>query len=96
MATKATEDEYQQVKDDLKALREDMAALTRSVAESQKANLTGLRDQLEKESREALDYARKTGDKALHDVEERITERPLLSILLMFLAGLLVGKLLDR
>lgn len=96
MATKTPEDEYQQVKDDLKALREDLAALTRSVADNQKANLSSLRDQLEKEGREAIDYARKTGDKALHDVEDKITERPLLSILLMFLAGLLVGKLLDR
>lgn len=96
MATKAPEDEYKQVRDDLAALKEDLAALTKSVTENQKSNLAGLRDQLEKEARDIFGHACKSGDKAIHDVENKITERPLLSILVMFMAGLLVGKLLDR
>lgn len=96
MDAKTTDQEYQQVKNDLKALREDFASLTKSVADSQKSNLSNLRSELEREGKEALDYARKTGDKAMHDVENKISERPFLSIVLIFLAGLLVGKLLDR
>lgn len=96
MDAKNSDQEYQQVKNDLKALREDFAALTKSVADGQKSSLSSLRSELERESKEALEYARKTGDKAMHDVEGKISERPFLSIVIMFLAGLVVGKLLDR
>lgn len=88
--------EYEQVKSDLKALREDLAKLSRSVADGQKNNFNSFRDELRREGQEALDSARGAGEKALHDVEERITQRPFLTVLILFLAGLVVGKLLDR
>lgn len=107
MEAKSAQSEYDQVKDDIRLLREDLAKLTKSVTDSQKSNISSLRDEIRRESREALDRVRKTGDealnsardvgeKAVHDVEHRIEERPFLSIIIMFLAGLLVGKLLDR
>lgn len=107
MEAKSAQSDYDQVRDDIRLLREDLAKLTKSVAESQKGNISSLRDEIRRESREALDRVRKTGDealssardvgeKAVHDVEHKIEERPFLSIIIMFLAGLLVGKLLDR
>lgn len=107
MEAKSSQPEYDQVRDDIRMLREDLAKLTKSVADSQKGNISSLRDEIRRESREALDRVRKTGDealssardvgeKAVHDVEHKIEERPFLSIIIMFLAGLLVGKLLDR
>ena len=45
---------------------------------------------------EAFNRARDASSKAVHDVEHKIEERPFLSVVLMFLAGLLVGRLLDR
>jgi ElaB/YqjD/DUF883 family membrane-anchored ribosome-binding protein len=107
MEAKSSQDEYNQVKQDLQQLRDDMAKLTRAVSDNQKSNISHLRDEIRRESREAFDQvrqkgdaalnrARDAGDKAVHDVEHKIEERPFLSVILMFLAGILVGKLLDR
>lgn len=107
MEAKSSQDEYNQVKQDLQQLREDMSKLTRAVSESQKNNISHIRDEIQRESREALDQVRQKGDEALHrakdagdkavqGVEHKIEERPFLSVILMFLAGILVGKLLDR
>lgn len=106
-AKSTTQDDYNQVKRDLQELREDLGKLTRTVSESQKSNISSLRDEIRRESREALDQVRQrgdealhrakdAGDKAFHDVEHKIEERPFLSIIVMFLAGILVGKMLDR
>lgn len=107
MEATSAKDDYSRVKDDLQLLRDDLAKLTKAVADGQKSNISSLRDEIRRESREALDSVRKRGDealhrardagtKAVHDVEHQIEERPFLSILLMFLAGILVGRLLDR
>ena len=107
MEAKSSQDEYNQVKKDLQQLRDDLATLTKTVSDSQKSNISSLRDEIRRESREAFDQVRQKGndafnrareasDKAVHDVEHKIEQRPFLSVVLMFLAGVLVGKLLDR
>ena len=107
MEAKSSQNEYEQVRQDLQQLREDLSKLTKAVADGQKSNISSLRDEIRRESREAFDQVRQHGDEAfnrardastkvVHDVEHKIEERPLLSVVLMFLAGLLVGRLLDR
>ncbi|MEQ5836059.1 DUF883 family protein [Marinobacter sp. R17] len=107
MEAQTPQDDYKRVKEDIQLLREDLAKLTRAVADGQKSNISNLRDEIRKESREALRHARErgdeafnrareAGDKAIHDVEHKIEERPFLSVVIVFLVGLLVGKLLDR
>lgn len=107
MEAKSGQNEYDQVKEDLQKLREDLSKLTKSVSEGQKNNISHLRDEIRRESREAFDQVKQRGDeainrardagsKAVDDVEHKIEQRPFLSILIMFLAGLLVGRLLDR
>lgn len=107
MEAKSSQDDYKQVKADIQALRDDLAKLTHTVSDSQKQNVSSLKDEIRRESLAALDSvrqkgdealtrARDTGDRAVHDVESRIEERPFLSIIVMFLAGILVGKLFDR
>ncbi|WP_148864297.1 DUF883 family protein [Marinobacter fonticola] len=107
MEAKNTQDDYRHVKEDLQLLRDDLAKLSRAVADGQKSNISSLRDEIRKESRDALRHARERGDEALnrardagskayHDVEHKIEERPFLSVVIMFLVGLVVGKLLDR
>ena len=104
MEAKSSQNEYEQVRQDLQQLREDLSKLTKA---GQKSNISSLRDEIRRESREAFDQVRQRGDeafnrardassKAVHDVEHKIEERPFLSVVLMFLAGLLVGRLLDR
>ena len=89
MEAKSSQNEYEQVRQDLQQLREDLSKLTKAVADGQKSNISSLRDEIRRESRDA-------SSKAVHDVEHKIEERPFLSVVLMFLAGLLVGRLLDR
>lgn len=107
MEAQSAQDDYRNVKEDIQLLRDDLAKLTKAVAEGQKGNISSLRDEIRKESRaalkaarergdEALNRAREAGDKAVHDVEHKIEERPFLSVIIVFLVGLLVGKLLDR
>lgn len=107
MEAKSSQDEYNQVKKDLQQLRDDLANLTRAVSENQKSNISSLRDEIRRESRETLDQVRQkgsdalnrakdAGDQAVKDVEHKIEERPFLSVIIMFLVGVLVGKLLDR
>ncbi|MEX2474028.1 MAG: hypothetical protein WD429_02325, partial [Marinobacter sp.] len=40
--------------------------------------------------------ARKAGDKAIEGAGHKIEERPFLTVLIAFVAGLLLGKFLDR
>lgn len=107
MEAKSNQNDYEQVREDIRKLSEDLSKLTKSVAEGQKSNISNLRDEIRRESRAAFDQVKQRGDEAIHrardagskavdDVEHRIEERPFLSIIIMFLAGLLVGRLLDR
>lgn len=107
MEAKSAQEDYGRVKEDMQLLREDLAKLTKAVADGQKSNISGLRDEIRRESRDALKHARERGDealtkardagsKAIHDVEHKIEDRPFLSVVIVFLVGLLVGKLLDR
>lgn len=107
MEAKSNQNEYEQVRADLKKLSDDLSNLTKSVTEGQKSNISSLRDEIRRESREAFDQVRQRGDeainrardagtKAIDETETKIGERPFLSIMIMFLAGLLVGRLLDR
>ena len=107
MDVKTQGSEVEALKHDLSALREDVARLTRAVSENQKSNVNSLRDELRRESKEAWQNAKKRGDEALgkakdygdrrvHEVESRIEERPFLSLLIIFLVGLVIGKLTDR
>lgn len=107
MEAKSSQSDYEQVREDIRKLSEDLSKLTKTVTEGQKSNISSLRDEIRRESREAFDQvkhrgdeainrARDAGSKAIHDTESKIEERPFLSIMIMFLAGLLVGRLLDR
>lgn len=107
MENKAAHDDYTRVKSDLTALRDDLAALTKAVASSQANSASNLKDEINKETRAVFEHLRQSGDKAIarateagtqtvESVEHKIEERPFLSIILMFLAGIVVGKMLDR
>ncbi|MBQ0832526.1 MULTISPECIES: YqjD family protein [unclassified Marinobacter] len=107
MEKQTATDDYGRVKEDLKLLREDLASLAKAVTEGQKSNANSLKDEISRETHAVLDQLRKRGDAALSrateagsktvdSVEHKIEERPFLSIILMFLAGVIVGKMLDR
>lgn len=101
------QDDYARVKEDLQLLRDDLAALTKTVGDNRSSYAGHLKDEISRETRAVLDQLRKRGDEALsratetgtktvESVEHKIEERPFLSIILMFLAGIIVGKMLER
>ncbi len=107
MDKQTAQGDYANVKEDLQVLRDDIAALSKTVADGQRDRANNLKDEISRETRSVLDQLRKRGDDALNrateagskgveSVEHKIEERPFLSIILMFLAGIVVGKLLDR
>ena len=107
MEKQTAKDDYDRVKEDLQLLREDLASLAKAVSDGQKSSANNLKDEISRETRAVLDQLRKRGDAALaratgagsqtvENVEHKIEERPFLSIILMFLAGIIVGKMLDR
>ena len=64
MESQAAQQDYSRVKEDLQLLQEDLASLTRTVAESQKNHINSLRSEVRRETEEALEDARRRGDKA--------------------------------
>ena len=65
MEAKSSQNEYEQVRQDLQQLREDLSKLTKAVADGQKSNISSLRDEIRRESREAFDQVRQRGDEYL-------------------------------
>lgn len=107
MEKQTSKDDYARVRDDLQVLREDLASLTKAVADGQKASASNLKDEISREAQAVFENMRKRGDAALtraseagsqtvENVEQKIEERPFLTVILMFLAGIIVGKMLDR
>lgn len=98
---------FDDLKNDIHQLRSDLAQLSSAVIDKQRGHVSQLREDIAKDSQEALQRARERGDEAwsraremgdrtVKDAERRIEERPFLSLLLIFCAGLLLGKLFDR
>ncbi len=93
---KSDEVNYDTLKSDIHQLRDDFSKLTRTLLDKQRGQVSHLRDEVSRTGRDAVDRAKSLGDKALKDTQQRIEERPLTTLLVIFLAGLFLGKLLDR
>lgn len=72
------------VKEDLAILREDLQHVLEQVLETGKERGSALKDKF-----------METGRKVAEPAEHAIRERPLVSILVIFLVGLVLGKLMD-
>jgi ElaB/YqjD/DUF883 family membrane-anchored ribosome-binding protein len=95
--------EIDQLKSDLKTLREDFTKLGKdavsatrhtagSASEAAKAEARKRLDQLG----DAWDSTKEQGAAAKHDVERRIEEHPLASVMIALGVGFVIGKLIDR
>ncbi|ODC04081.1 hypothetical protein BFW38_11615 [Terasakiispira papahanaumokuakeensis] len=107
MESKATQEDYEQLKADMQLLRDDLAKLSKTVVEGQKDHISQLREELQREGSAALKKARHHADesiervrdnsqKVIGEVEKKIEDRPFLTVVLVFLAGMLLGKWFDR
>lgn len=77
------EQDFQNLKRDMELLRKDMAKLTGGLVENAKSSAEQVKDELGKQS-----------EKALRRVEHKITQRPVLSLLVSLTVGMLLAKAL--
>ena len=81
---------------DIGKLREDSSQWTHSIRERRKNEAGMAKDRISSELMAEFQSAKKRGLNAAHSVEGQITEKPLMSILIAFLVGLILGKLFDK
>lgn len=77
--------EMDSIRADLSQLRTDLATIMGNLADAGKV-----------ESADLQDKAREVGKRAADITEAQIRERPLLSVFVVFLVGLILGKILER
>ena len=84
------------LRDDVAKLRTDLSHLAKSLLEKGKNETDSAREKVIEELRNEFGSARDKGMETVDSVEQTIQERPFISLLIAFLAGLILGKLFDR
>ncbi len=96
-------DDIEEIKEDMAKLRSDMSNLAKKLIEIGKSDTGDIKEKLEAEARSLLDNfldevdeIQERGKKAAETVEKEFKERPLLSIVIAFIVGFIIGKLFER
>lgn len=103
MASQNPVDDLDSLRAEIQALRDELAQLSAAQPATDRDFAKEIRDELRQTldkaratGEQVLDKARAGGDKAIEEIEKQIEQRPLLVLLLVFLAGLFLAKLVDR
>lgn len=99
--------DYETLKRDLERIRNDVTTIATRFAESKQHLVKGFADDLVREGQSLLESAKshsvslaksasETSKQAATKVEAKVQERPFMSIVISFLAGLILAKLLNR
>jgi ElaB/YqjD/DUF883 family membrane-anchored ribosome-binding protein len=96
MTTRNLEGEFDVIKDDLVKLREDISKLTATFKEATSETVRDRVGALKGRIDEIAGDARTQSREAMHELADRIEERPLTSVLIAFGVGVLLGRLFDR
>lgn len=96
-------DDLDKLKDDIAALRADLSSLTRSMKAMGSSTVEGMQalgaeklDELRSEIERASSEVHRKGKASVAEVERAVQERPLMSLLAAFGAGMLITRLMDR
>jgi ElaB/YqjD/DUF883 family membrane-anchored ribosome-binding protein len=96
MTARNIDGEFDNVKDDLTKLRNDIANLSNALkdvtSDTVNEQIALIRHRIDGITGDAKQHGRAT----LDDLTVRIEERPLASVLIAFGVGLLIGRILDR
>lgn len=84
------------LREDVTKLRADLSQLAKALLEKGKSETDSAKDKVVEELMAGLRSARVRGNDTVESVEHRIQEKPLMSLLIAFFVGLLLGKLFDR
>lgn len=95
--------EIDQLKSDLKTLRDDLSKLGKDVLNASRNTAESAGEAARAEARKRLEQlgdawesTKDRGAAAKHDVERRIEEHPLASVMIALGVGVVIGKLIDR
>lgn len=96
-------DDLSKVKDDIEKLREDLSTLTTHLKAMGGSALEDVQslgaeklDELRAELERASGKVKAKGEMSIAELERNVQERPLLSLLAAFGAGMLITRLMDR
>lgn len=84
------------LREDVTKLRADLSQLAKALLEKGKSESDSAKDKVVEELMAGLRTARVRGNDTVESVEHRIQEKPLMSMLIAFFVGLLLGKLFDK
>lgn len=95
--------EIDQIKNDLRDLREDFSKLGKDVVRATRHGAESATDAARAEAQrrleqlgDAWDSTKQHGAKAKHDVEHTIEKHPLAAVVIALGVGVVIGKALDR
>lgn len=84
------------LKEDISRLKDDLASIAESLLERGKIETDAAKDRLTETLGDEFQSARAKGKEKVESIEDQIREKPLMSLLIAFVIGLFLGKLLDR
>lgn len=96
MAEPKLDKDIENLKDNVAKLREDLSQVTQTLLEKGKSETEVAKDRLIEELKYELDVAKTKGKETVESVESQIQEKPFMSLLIAFIAGLVLGKIFDR
>ncbi|MGH7849381.1 MAG: DUF883 family protein [Thermodesulfobacteriota bacterium] len=83
------------LREDVTKLRSDLSQLAKSLLDKGKSETDTAKDRVMEELMSNLRSARDKSSETVESVEHKIQEKPLMSLLIAFVVGLILGKLFE-
>lgn len=96
MAQEKLGQDIETLREDVARLRTDLSQIAKSLLEKGKNETDSAKDKMLGDIRNELFAVKEKGYEKIDNVEHTIQEKPFISLLIAFLAGLVLGKLFDR
>jgi ElaB/YqjD/DUF883 family membrane-anchored ribosome-binding protein len=93
---KRLDKDIETLKKDISKLREDLSGVARSLLEKGKSETEAAKGKLSEGLQDEFQAAREKSKETVKSLEGQIRGNPLVSLLIAFVIGLFLGKLLDR
>lgn len=96
MAQEQLGSDIEALKEDVTKLRSDLSQLGKTLLEKGKQETDAAKDKVIEELKHELETARFKSKETVQSVEQQIREKPFYSLLIAFVAGLILGKLFEK
>ncbi len=91
-----TSGEYRAVVDDVKDLKKDSAALAGRVHKEASESVSGTLGRIEETVSDIWETVSRRGSQSYETVERNVEARPMTAVLTAFIAGAIIGWIIDR